>query len=33
VLTADFWRDLKRRHKRNEVLDVFPYPPSRRLRK
>ena len=33
VLTADFWRDLKRRHKRSEVLDVFPYPPSRRLKR
>ena len=32
VLTADFWRDLKRRHKRAEVIDVFPYPPARRLR-
>lgn len=32
VLTAAFWRDLQRRHRAGEVIDVFPYPPSRRLR-
>jgi isocitrate dehydrogenase kinase/phosphatase len=32
VLTADFWRDLQRRHLEGEVLDVFPYPPPKRLR-
>jgi len=32
ILTAEFWRDLKRRHEAGEVLDVFPYPSSSRLR-
>jgi isocitrate dehydrogenase kinase/phosphatase len=28
ILTAEFWRDLKRRHKRSEVLEILPYPRS-----
>jgi isocitrate dehydrogenase kinase/phosphatase len=32
VLTADFWLGLQKRHVSGEVLDVFPYPPSKRLR-
>jgi len=32
VLTADFWRELQARHAAGEVLDVFPYGASRRLR-
>ncbi len=31
VVTADFWRELQDRHKNGEVLDIFPYPPSKRL--
>jgi isocitrate dehydrogenase kinase/phosphatase len=31
VLTPDFWRDLQRRHAAGEVLEVFPYPRSKRL--
>ncbi len=31
VLTADFWRDLQRRHAAGEVMDVLPYPASVRL--
>ena len=31
ILTARFWRDLKRRHEAGEVIDIFPYPPARRL--
>ena len=33
ILTARFWRDLQRRHEAGEVLDVFPYPPGKRLRR
>lgn len=32
VLTADFWLSLQERHRSGEVLDVFPYPPSKCLR-
>ena len=32
VLTADFWLGLQARHEDGQVLDVFPYPPSKRLR-
>jgi isocitrate dehydrogenase kinase/phosphatase len=32
VVTADFWRGLQGRHNGAEVLDIFPYPPSKRLR-
>ena len=32
VMTADFWRGLQQRHRDGEVLDVFPYPPWKRLR-
>ena len=32
VLTPDYWRHLQERHQSGDVLDVFPYPPSRRLR-
>ena len=31
VLTAAFWRELQARHEAGEVLDVFPYPPHKRL--
>ncbi len=31
VLTAAFWRELKRRHEAGEVLDVYPYPSANRL--
>jgi len=31
VLTPAFWRDLKARHEAGEVMDIFAYPPSRRL--
>jgi hypothetical protein len=29
----EFWNEMKRRHASGEVLDVFPYPPERRLRR
>lgn len=29
ILHADFWRTISRRQKDGEVLDVFPYPPSK----
>lgn len=32
ILTAAFWRELQERHAAGEVLDVFPYPPAKRLR-
>ena len=32
VLTADFWLSLQGRHREGQVLDVFPYPLSKRLR-
>ena len=32
VLTADYWLGLQALHKEGQVLDVFPYPPSQRLR-
>ena len=32
VLTAAFWRGLQERHRAGEVLDVFPYPRSKRMR-
>ena len=32
LLKPDFWNEMKRRHAAREVLDVFPYPESRRLR-
>lgn len=31
VLTPGFWRDLQARHRAGEVMDIFAYPPSRRL--
>ena len=31
MLTPAFWRGMKQRHERGEVLDVFPYPASKRL--
>jgi isocitrate dehydrogenase kinase/phosphatase len=31
LLTAAFWRKLQERHRAGEVLDVLPYPASRRL--
>ncbi|MCB9897931.1 MAG: bifunctional isocitrate dehydrogenase kinase/phosphatase [Planctomycetes bacterium] len=31
LLTARYWRDLQERHRAGEVLDVAPYPPSKRL--
>ena len=32
VLTADFWLGLQKRIRQGEVLDIFPYPPGKRLR-
>jgi isocitrate dehydrogenase kinase/phosphatase len=32
VVSADFWRGLQKRHEAAEVLDIFPYPPAKRLR-
>lgn len=32
LVRAEFWNDMKRRHASGEVLDIFPYPDSRRLR-
>jgi isocitrate dehydrogenase kinase/phosphatase len=32
LLTASFWRELQQRHRAGEVIDVFPYPPAKRLR-
>jgi isocitrate dehydrogenase kinase/phosphatase len=31
ILTAAFWRKLQERHRAGEVLDVLPYPESKRL--
>lgn len=31
LLSVDFWRDMQARHEAGEVLDIFPYPESRRL--
>ncbi|MCP3979772.1 MAG: bifunctional isocitrate dehydrogenase kinase/phosphatase [bacterium] len=31
LFTAEFWCDLQRRHAEGEILDVLPYPQSRRL--
>jgi isocitrate dehydrogenase kinase/phosphatase len=32
VFTAAYWRDIQQRHRSGELLDVLPYPPSKRLR-
>jgi len=32
VLTSDFWRTLQKRHENRDVLEVFPYPPNKRLK-
>ena len=32
LFRVDFWKDLQERHRRGEVLDIFPYPARRRLR-
>ncbi len=32
LLTADFWLAMQDRHRRGEVLDIYPYRASRRLR-
>jgi isocitrate dehydrogenase kinase/phosphatase len=32
LVRPEFWNEMKRRHAAREVLDVFPYPPARRLR-
>lgn len=32
LVRPEFWNGIKRRHAAGEVLDVFPYPPERRLR-
>ncbi len=32
LVRPDFWNEMKRRHAAGEVLDVYPYPPERRLR-
>jgi len=31
LFTADFWTGLQKRHRRGELLDVFPYPAARRF--
>jgi isocitrate dehydrogenase kinase/phosphatase len=31
LFTVEFWRQLQDRHARGELIDVFPYPASRRL--
>jgi isocitrate dehydrogenase kinase/phosphatase len=31
LFTVEFWRGLQERHRRGELIDVFPYPDSRRL--
>ena len=31
LVRPEFWNEMKRRHSAGEVLDVFPYPPERRL--
>ncbi|HYN44054.1 MAG TPA: bifunctional isocitrate dehydrogenase kinase/phosphatase [Thermoanaerobaculia bacterium] len=33
LVRPEFWNDMKRRHAAGEVLDVFPYPPERRLQR
>jgi isocitrate dehydrogenase kinase/phosphatase len=33
LVRPEFWTEMKRRHAAGEVLDVFPYPPERRLRR
>ena len=33
LVRPEFWNEMKRRHAAGEVLDVFPYPPERRLRR
>lgn len=32
LFTTEFWRRMQRRHAANEIMDVYPYPASRRLR-
>ncbi|HUK65369.1 MAG TPA: bifunctional isocitrate dehydrogenase kinase/phosphatase [Anaeromyxobacteraceae bacterium] len=32
ILTADFWRRMQDRHRAGEIVDIFPYKESRRLR-
>jgi isocitrate dehydrogenase kinase/phosphatase len=32
LVTAAFWRRMQDLHRAGEVIDIFPYPPSRRLR-
>ena len=32
LLGADFWLAMQERHRRGEVLDIYPYRASRRLR-
>jgi isocitrate dehydrogenase kinase/phosphatase len=32
VFTAAYWRDIQQRYQDGELLDVLPYPPSKRLR-
>jgi isocitrate dehydrogenase kinase/phosphatase len=33
ILTADFWRRMQARHRAGEMVDIFPYAASRRLRR
>jgi len=33
LVRPEFWNEMKRRHAAGEVLDIFPYPPERRLRR
>jgi isocitrate dehydrogenase kinase/phosphatase len=32
ILTADFWRRMQARHRAGEIVDIFPYRESQRLR-
>ena len=31
LFTVEFWKNMQKRHKAGEVMDIFPYPESRRL--
>lgn len=32
LFTADYWRRMQDRHRAGEIMDIFPYPQSKRLR-
>jgi isocitrate dehydrogenase kinase/phosphatase len=33
LLTVDFWRRMQKLQEAGEVIDIFPYPQARRLRR